>query len=657
MQTGSIQSMVREQREDRADTILPSAWVSRGEAPLARGGRLLRLASTEAPVLDGTRPVIALLPQLEGPAFEVTRAAIARGARVYALIPEGAPHAPLLGTKSVLVRTVDAVPCAAVSDGRSGWLWCGPRGALHWRLELVAAQREALRALFLRLFWTGSRAAFWRADADTIATALATSAPFELPEVSTDSPIHAAPATWPSEDAVLAHAVGPLVPARSLERVWVPASGADHEALAARADDGVEIVSDGLLLPDAEVTPRGGALLLRAGPVPLRITLSRAQVKDLAALLRGPATWHFRTHLRLGGHEDARLWLPGEAAARPPVVEQQIDAGALEVEELRAVPDAAPLGFPPAGPLALAVRYRWRVDPPRLPRQAQVDPLVTHWSRVTEDHASRTTALRGRLEAAENRQRTLAGAWSRLAGTLLGLGREHRAVRDAMAAIADAAPTTPLEATEVRRRMETLEARASRLLADLDVTEQTARRDDAEAEQHAAWTADVDTAKAALPGVVKALEGETVRVASLEGELGWLEAAKPKRGKGKSSAKERDRQVKVSKVRDDLERTSKDVSRLKAERDALQARAESPFVFEPPPALVPRRRRRGRFVPESDPARAAPPIPEEALPRVGALWTHRRQRYLVITRWDDLAVGEQEARRLNARLVAPEETS
>ena len=52
--------------------------------------------------------------------------------------------------------------------------------------------------------------------------------------------------------------------------------------------------------------------------------------------------------------------------------------------------------------------------------------------------------------------------------------------------------------------------------------------------------------------------------------------------------------------------------------------------------------------------RSPDPVPAEALPEVGALRVHKRQRYLVIERWEDLAAGEPVAVRLQARLVAPE---
>ena len=53
---------------------------------------------------------------------------------------------------------------------------------------------------------------------------------------------------------------------------------------------------------------------------------------------------------------------------------------------------------------------------------------------------------------------------------------------------------------------------------------------------------------------------------------------------------------------------------------------------------------------------ARPPslIPEDALPEVGELRSHKGQRYLVIDTWEQLSEGERAAHRLNATLVAPE---
>jgi hypothetical protein len=48
-------------------------------------------------------------------------------------------------------------------------------------------------------------------------------------------------------------------------------------------------------------------------------------------------------------------------------------------------------------------------------------------------------------------------------------------------------------------------------------------------------------------------------------------------------------------------------------------------------------------------------VPGEALPRVGSLLQHKKQRFLAIKSWSELEQGQQEAGRLNAQLVAPME--
>ena len=649
MQTGSIESMVLERREDRRAEVLEAAWISRVEAPIPTGGRYLRPAG-DVVSLDGSTPITALLPRLDGPAHDLVLTCIARGARVYAVVPRGADVTGLLTTPNVLVRTVDSVPCAAVADAGSAWVWCGPRESTHWRLELVAAQREALRALFLRLFWTGARAEHWL-GADGIERQDPAAPPFDLPAPDGSAPIRREPVgTWPSADAVLVHSVDPCLPTGTPARLWIPASG-DQDGLVALRESGVDVVSDGLLLPDLEVREGSGRLVLRADGVPLQIDLSPAQIRDAERVLRGTPTWTFATDVCLGEHEDARLWLRGERQARPPTAEQHIEVGALDVEDLRALPATTPRRFPRPGPLALAVRYSWRVDPPRLPRRAGADPLVKQWSNVWDDQTARVRRLRARLGEAERRQETIRGTFARLAA-LAGFGRDRTALAAEVDALDGVEPTTPGEALEHRGRLADLEARVGKLIGDLDSTEREARLDAAKTEQRAAWTADVAAARAELPGVSAERKALQARIAELQDAIAALPSAKT--GKEKPSRAQRDAKAKRRKLGDTLKRARKDDARLLARMEGLQERIAAPFAFTPPPERALRQARSGgRFVPEA-PVSAGPPIPEDALPVVGVLRALRSQRYLVITRWDQLDVGETEARRLNARLVAPE---
>ena len=77
---------------------------------------------------------------------------------------------------------------------------------------------------------------------------------------------------------------------------------------------------------------------------------------------------------------------------------------------------------------------------------------------------------------------------------------------------------------------------------------------------------------------------------------------------------------------------------------AAHAKAERPFVFQPPPS---------RKAPaELPPLPKRPAVPVEHLPAVGRLVEHAGQRYLEIATWEQLDRALPVAKRLNAKLVA-----
>ena len=95
--------------------------------------------------------------------------------------------------------------------------------------------------------------------------------------------------------------------------------------------------------------------------------------------------------------------------------------------------------------------------------------------------------------------------------------------------------------------------------------------------------------------------------------------------------------------------------RLRAEGASLEKQSAERFEFRPStPQAIRATKPSGRFVPPTPEASQASVIPDQALPEVGVLRSHRGQRYLAIATWEELAVGEQAAKRLSAKLVGPE---
>jgi hypothetical protein len=125
----------------------------------------------------------------------------------------------------------------------------------------------------------------------------------------------------------------------------------------------------------------------------------------------------------------------------------------------------------------------------------------------------------------------------------------------------------------------------------------------------------------------------------------------------KEDATRGDLSARLRKLSDDRQRAIKTISRLGAEIEALEQQAEAPFELRPsaPPSSRPATTpAAGRFVPAASGPRPTTLVPEDGLPEVGALRSHKGQRYLIIDTWEQLTEGERAAARLNAKLVGPE---
>lgn len=206
-----------------------------------------------------------------------------------------------------------------------------------------------------------------------------------------------------------------------------------------------------------------------------------------------------------------------------------------------------------------------------------------------------------------------------------------------------------MEAVSMFRQLAELETRAGRLRADQEEAEHEAREAEAREQQELAWRARVEAARQGIPGKKAELAELERRRLALAGEREAIDDAL----KSADKKTRKDLAARRHKLRDELERHDQ---RLRSGRDEL-ARLEREtvevFSFTPPRPKRPRKASAGRFVP----TQAAPTervVPDESLPEVGSLRSLKGQRYLVIDAWNDLELGEQAAKRLDARLVAPE---
>jgi len=375
----------------------------------------------------------------------------------------------------------------------------------------------------------------------------------------------------------------------------------------------------------------------------------------MARLLETPLAWQFRTNLRLGEASQlaTQFWLPGEAAARGLEAEQIVEVPDVLATSLRGVPATVPASVPAPQPLALAVRYQWTVVPPRVPTGAEDDALVGRWRKLDGDWTARLARAREALVAAEADRGRLGRAFSRLVSAILGFERTHGGLLAHVSALEAQRPSAagPTGAPALFSQLGEIEDAARKLQADLEEAERKAREDEEREKQQAAWQSRVDAANRDLPERRAALATAESRRAAIDEERRGIEEAL----KSADKDAKKDLTANQRKLSDDLQRGNKEVARLRGEITSLEQQAAERFEFRPPPALTGRSAQPGgRFVPSASSARPASNVPDEALPEVGSLRSHKGQRYLVLQTWEQLVTGEQTAARLAAKLVAPE---
>lgn len=656
MMHGPIRRIPRDRAEPRDQARLPTAWVGREPKP-ARTPSLTWL-SHRAPVsakVEPPGPVLVMLGDDSAAARAELLACAATGARVYAIVGptwgKGQADAQVLQAPRVLVRRLAEVPASSVHGPGGARVWLG--GGFDLRLD--APQTEALRQTFLRLFWheaseeawSGGRQFAWRSAGER---------PFDVPEVPPSAPVrtdmHDASLGGDVRGALL-HLAGGPPPEVAPRRLWFPAGASHHEQLAKLARAGTEVVWDDRGLPDAVIGNGGGEVLLPGTRGRLRIRLNAAQASDLAQLLEGDGRWRFLTDVRVGDPavRSASFWLAGESAARGLEVEQVVDVPDVTASSVRSTAEAAPSSVPSAQPLALAVRYRWTAIPPRVPAGTDEDPLVDRWRKMDEEWSARLARARDALIAAEGERGRISRAFSRLVSAMLGFQRAHSGLLAQIASLEAQRPSAagPSGAPALLGRLADLEDQARKLQADLEDAERKAREDEEREKQEAAWRGRVAAANRDLPARRAELTSAEARLTTLSEELASIDEEL----KAADKAATKDLAARQRRLSDELTRAKKDVSRLRDEVAGLEQQAAERFEFRPPAPPSRGAPSGGRFVPATS-TRAQPKVPDEALPEVGSLRSHKGQRYLVIQTWEELALGEQAAARLSAQLVAPE---
>ncbi|WPB81718.1 hypothetical protein KYC5002_21705 [Archangium violaceum] len=616
--------------------------------------------------------VLMLAPHAPRSAVDVLLRAADRGARVYVLASPGFAEGqqdPGLHQRRdarVLVRRMAGLPvsCILTQRGTRAGVWLGPApdAAPRWWLSVSPAQGQSLFRAVMHLFWHEAETEAWT-GAGPLRFQQAPQRPFDTPAPPPGAPVHlvrSGPLLDGAVGDILYHpAALPLPTGPTRPRVlFCPASQKGQEELAALTRKGLSIVWEDLGLPAFRVDARTGLLETGSDAWRLRLVLEQDQARALYRLASSAAdgaSWRLRTDLALADIQ-GDVWLPGTNEPQPRLEERELGAASVQARTLRRMPGCAPESWPPAPVLALNVTYRWKVAPPRLPPGTSEAPLIRDWRKLDEDAARRLEVLKQCIADTETHGNSLTQSFVELAGALLGFGRTRKQLAQQVEAAAKQPPSElgPGGARALLRHLTALEEQVAELAGGMTKVEHDAREARERKEQERAWEQRRDEARKSQEKASQERERVREELEPKELELKTLTSEQ-------GAPDDKERKARQQLLANDIERLKKRLYSLDKELRQHEQTLKEPFKFTPSrsqatPSRNAPRTPGARFVPAPGP-QTADTVPQEALPALGRLLQHKSERYLVVSRWEELARGEAESERLSASLVAPAEAT
>jgi hypothetical protein len=666
---GPIGPVSREKQIDRANSIVATAWVKSGAPfrPETQGTGPSDFCRSGAENLGHPKaeggPVLVILSEEPPPALcdWLLRQGVT-GSRIYLLATPswGSDQLAkeLCGSRNarILVRRTPGLPCSAIHGATGGdSIWPGATKSTGggWCLRLDSAQSDALRQLFLRLFWHHAEDEAWTTGKGQWGFRAPKDRPFDVPPLPETSPVRLVEPfaldlrNLRGETQLVP---GDGLPASAPKQLFVPPSGSLHPELSTLASKGASVYWTPLELPRAAWGSRVGILAPATSQWIMKVSLNSAQLQGLENSVSGNPEWSFRQSVGLSGVGSAEVWLPNEQQPRKPMIEQRLPLPDVRCSSIRECVSSEPDRWSPPDPLAMMVSYKWNNMPPVLPTGAQADPLVADWERADEQWRKVIEQLHGKLREGESVLGKMQQSLSKwLGGNLLGFGQSKQQLAEGLEQCRKLKPSTTSrkELVAATDKLKDLASRIQTFTGDLSKSQ----REGEERQQREQWETDRTRDKQHLD------ELTTKREAALQNEQGLAEKL-AELDKTPENGRDGDWKPRRQKTHDELLKARSTLKALEGEVASLQTKLKEQFVFKPMEGATKSGAapKGNKFVPQSpsDPAVAMPAFPSEDLPSVGQLFIQQKQRYLAIANWGELDAGEQESTRLKAKLVAKE---
>jgi len=391
-------------RHDRGSVRVPTAWIETAEPALPPGTGAFCHDPHTPPELAGTAPVKILLHP-DVPATEAAaRAAIEAGRRVYVLVPAGwhdssaVPWLSGVDPCQVLLRQIDAAPCAAVLDDTVGAAWVGAHGPGPWRVELSEQQRATLRALFVTLWWTDAEAEAWPDESWLHWCAVDRAPRFADPMPDLSQMLRRPRPGEPDRMAAntrVAVLTDDRVPRGFADRVITSPSGANHDTLARLIEKGARVQSAAPALPPARIGAEAWVEPASARWA-LRLSLTDAQADALEAIAAAEPSWRFvtrQTMAELHRSTDGRqIWWADDDEPCSIAEHAEVDGGLVDAPRLCDAGNVEPGEWPDPPKACLSYTHHWQVTLPTAPKKSREADLVKAWARYRENLARWTEA-------------------------------------------------------------------------------------------------------------------------------------------------------------------------------------------------------------------------------------------------------------------------